>query len=171
MQSVPIKLPPTPPPSDDADSRPLSPSCYSVQHKLNVTTLHLSTRTSKQRPKTSNGRTPVRRRRQSCKAPSFYCLVFNHITLIAKSEHHGDNFFTLHLISRQSGKAAIACVANNVLQTNMHQTLHPSPDCDIDAPSLADLKLTLEGQFFNCAKNVFLIVYYFQANTAFLHLI
>lgn len=129
VQNVPIKLPPTPPPSDDADSRPLSPSSHAGLHKLNVTTLQLSARTSKQRTKTSNGRTTVRRRRH----PS-------------KSEHIGDETFTLHFVSRQSGKAAIASIANSVLQIKRCETPQSSHTCDVDEPSIADLKFSLEGE-------------------------
>lgn len=67
----------------------------------------------------------------------------------AKTERSDHEPITLHFVSRQSGKAAIASVANSTFRTKLRRHPSSSPACDIaesDEPSLAELKLILEGQ-------------------------
>lgn len=91
----------------------------------------------------------MKRRRQPCECKSVLagpCLIV--LRLPAKPEHTNDNFITLHFASWQSGKAALASVANGILHTKMRETPRSESACDIDEPSVSDLKLALEGWLF-----------------------
>ncbi|KAM5536248.1 hypothetical protein V8D89_010147 [Ganoderma adspersum] len=93
-----IQYPPTPPPSDDAESRPLSPhSAFSIP-KLSVTTIRQPTHTAKPKQRSSLGRGVARRRRAN-----------------RNEEKVEESPFTLHVISYKSGKPAIAAAAATLL--------------------------------------------------------
>lgn len=64
-----IQYPPTPPPSDDADSRPLSPREAPPVPKLSVTTIQLRSVAPRAKRRTSVSRTNVKRRRVPSKLP------------------------------------------------------------------------------------------------------
>ena len=68
-----IQYPPTPPPSDDADSRPLSPHLAPPVPKLGVTTIQLPPSTPKPKRRTS---VSVKRRRVARKPQYFWRSSF-----------------------------------------------------------------------------------------------
>ncbi|KAI0361532.1 hypothetical protein OH77DRAFT_1492567 [Trametes cingulata] len=118
-----IQYPPTPPPSDDADSRPLSPYSESATPKLGVTTIHFANPLRAR--KRMNG---LKRRRMS----------------------HGKTYepqLTLHIVSYQSGKPAVAAAARTFLHAarqckGPNRVAHALPQL----PSIQDLSAVLEGE-------------------------
>ncbi|KAI0375075.1 hypothetical protein BV20DRAFT_933788 [Pilatotrama ljubarskyi] len=121
-----IQYPPTPPPSDDAESRPLSPHSDSAMPKLSVTTIHFPVNPSKAR-KRMNG---LKRRR----------------VLIADGKTDEPQLI-LDIISYQSGKPAVAAAAGTFLHAARQRKLHddvahaPPP-----IPSIQELNVVLEGE-------------------------
>ncbi|KAH9898324.1 hypothetical protein C8Q73DRAFT_395717 [Cubamyces lactineus] len=122
-----IQYPPTPPPSDDAESRPLSPQSGASVPKLAVTTLRFPHNPSKPKRRLSVTGAALKRRRMT------------HTDV--KPEEPP---LTLHIISYQSGKPAIAAAAKTILQdlrqSSMNGTSPPS------LPSLQELNTILEGE-------------------------
>ncbi|KZT72837.1 hypothetical protein DAEQUDRAFT_754878 [Daedalea quercina L-15889] len=92
-----IEYPLTPPSSDDSDSRPLSPDSEVTPFKLNVTSVHISGHAGKSRRRSLGVKFTTRRRRAAVSDPM-------------------PAPFTLHILSRRSGKPAIAEVANALLR-------------------------------------------------------
>ncbi|KAH9837211.1 uncharacterized protein C8Q71DRAFT_757185 [Rhodofomes roseus] len=92
-----IEFPLTPPSSDDSDSRPLSPDSEVTPCKLKVTTVQIPGHAEKGKRKALGVKSTTRRRRPTLGEPT-------------------PTSFTLHILSRKSGKPAIAEVANALLR-------------------------------------------------------
>ncbi|KAI0825058.1 hypothetical protein BC628DRAFT_1375259 [Trametes gibbosa] len=120
-----IRYPLTPPPSDDADSRPLSPESLPLVPKLSVTTICLPIEPAKHKRRVS----ALRRRR----VPS-------------KGGHAASTPLALHILSYQSGKPAIAATANmflnNIRQSQTNDALTTLPSL----PSIPEVNAVLEGE-------------------------
>ncbi|CCL99033.1 uncharacterized protein FIBRA_01042 [Fibroporia radiculosa] len=123
-----IEYPLTPPPSDDSDSRPLSPDTKDWHKELNVITLRFAVGVSTERKKPSKA--AVRRRRLSRRETLPPSL-------------------TLHIISRQSGKPVISCLASGILRRRAHNSSYSVIDDDtMEQPSASvegELSQSLEG--------------------------
>ncbi|KAI0639478.1 hypothetical protein C8Q77DRAFT_66847 [Trametes polyzona] len=121
-----IQYPLTPPPSDDADSRPLSPHPGSDTPRLSVTTIRLPI----EQPKPKRRVSALKRRR-----------------VPPKGENTDVAPLTLNILSYQSGKPAVAAAATMYLR-NIRQSRHndtpttPSPAL----PSIQELSAVLEGE-------------------------
>ncbi|RDX42615.1 hypothetical protein OH76DRAFT_1410958 [Lentinus brumalis] len=121
-----MRYPLTPPPSDDADSRPLSPHANPVVPKLSVTTIRFPSPSSKSKRRPSVSRSALKRRRAA-----------------RNDEHTEESPLTLHVVSYKSGKPAIAATATTLLRDQRHRNLSTY---DIDSPSIQDLNAILEGE-------------------------
>ena len=142
-----IQYPLTPPPSDDAESRPLSPQSGATIPKLAVTTLRFPHNPSKPKRKLSVTGAALKRRRMTRQLPVFvpssgaYLASRGIPGTDAKPEEPP---LILHIISYQSGKPAIAAAAKTILQdlrqSSMNETSPPS------LPSLQELNTILEGE-------------------------
>ncbi|KAH9936999.1 uncharacterized protein B0H18DRAFT_1150097 [Fomitopsis serialis] len=86
-----IEFPLTPPSSDDSDSRPLSPDSEVSPYKLNVTSVQIPGHAEKGRRKMLGVKSTARRRRAT-----------------REFSESKPTPFTLHILSRKSGKPAIA---------------------------------------------------------------
>ncbi|PCH33694.1 hypothetical protein WOLCODRAFT_160272 [Wolfiporia cocos MD-104 SS10] len=116
-----IEYPLTPPPSDDSDSRPLSPN--DKWHKLSVTTIEL---TSKKQRKSSVSKNGVRRRRTSRRDST-------------------TPPFTLHIVSRESGKPAVSQIANEILRRRLREGTRDASGSDSFEASPASLEQELDA--------------------------
>jgi len=114
-----VEFPLTPPPSDDSESRPLSPATTPSPLKLHVTTIHALGSGSQQK-KRSIGKAVLKRRRPSRKDSNVPSL-------------------TVHIACRQSGKPAIASAATQLLEAK------PSEPVEICVTSEQEFNLILEG--------------------------
>jgi len=103
-----IEFPLTPPPSDDSDSRPISPDSDYYRHNFSVATIKFTDGEKGQR-RAQGSRTAVRHRRsarkESCASP-----------------------LTLHLVSRQSGKPAISRAVNDIIRKQLKKTSRKGPN-------------------------------------------
>jgi len=120
-----MKLPLTPPPSDDGDSRSSSPDAGAVRPKLDVHTMHFSASGKMIPPKAR--RDGLKRRRSTRKSLSVKPL-------------------TLHVVSRQSAKPAIARVAQAIIESSKAEPSIPITQDD-RAMAQRDLDLLLEGHY------------------------
>lgn len=136
-----VQYPLTPPPSDSSSSssRSLSPE-YSIQPKLHVATVSLS-------PKTKTRHTGEKggvKRRTTRKCTCFRLLgVCPHLVDNAEAEGklaHEQQPFALHIVSRKSGKPAVAELATALARSR------PESRNGRTAVSIADVKSTLEGE-------------------------
>ncbi|PIL31890.1 hypothetical protein GSI_06594 [Ganoderma sinense ZZ0214-1] len=115
-----IQYPPTPPPSDDAESRPLSPHSASSIPKLSVTTIRQPSHTPKSKQRASLSRGMAKRRRAN-----------------KNEEKVEESPFTLHVVSYKSGKPAIAAAASTLL--------HDARDTKIsEFVSIASMRLAIQ---------------------------
>ncbi|OBZ79860.1 Dehydrodolichyl diphosphate syntase complex subunit Nus1 [Grifola frondosa] len=124
-----VIFPLTPPSSDDSDSRPLSPQSDILTLKLFVTTIQLSESTARGRKQLNTSRPAVKRRRR-----------------IRNASGVPDKPLTVHIVSRQSGKAAIAKVASGFLHQGISNASRDADCCDVRVPSLEELHSLLEGE-------------------------
>jgi len=116
------EYPLTPPLSDVSESRTLTPDI--VCPSLPLHTIHIPSRAHAKRWR--NTRNMVKRRK--------------HSRTDSKSETHP---ITLHLISRMTGKPAVAKVAQHYLRLQAHSVTKPDA---LDFPSIDDLSTCLEGE-------------------------
>ncbi|KAI0735093.1 hypothetical protein C8Q76DRAFT_791672 [Earliella scabrosa] len=120
-----IQYPPTPPPSDDADSRPDSPQSIPLIPKLGVTTIRFPTRGPK-----SKRRASIKRRR------------------VARSDDRAeDSPLTVHVVSYKSGKPAVAAAATTLLRQFRDETPSQSAIASLSSPSIQELNAILEGEY------------------------
>ncbi|KAI8990507.1 hypothetical protein BD414DRAFT_483866 [Trametes punicea] len=124
-----IQYPLTPPPSDDADSRPLSPHSVSTLPKLNVTTMRFPPKPSQPKRRVSVQRGAIKRRRVS-----------------GNNQKAEEPLLTLHIISYQSGKPAVAAAAQTILNEIRQSKVHKSVTSSSAVPSLQELNAVLEGE-------------------------
>ncbi|KAI0669821.1 hypothetical protein C8Q78DRAFT_147308 [Trametes maxima] len=123
-----IRYPLTPPPSDDAESRPLSPHSRPVSLKLGVTTIRFPNNTPKSKSKTSANRGSTKRRR-----------------VPPNEEKAEEPPLTLHILSYQSGKPAVAAAARAFLDDAQRRQPNSLND-PLALPSIQDLNAVLEGE-------------------------
>ena len=131
-----IQYPLTPPASDSSSSssRSLSPE-YSVQPKLHVATISVFPK-PKIRP--TGEKSGVKRHAiRTCMARCYYLHLFNE-TSETESKPAKEQPFTLHIISRKSGKPAVAELASSFVH---NQSLNDKPKLQV-----ADIKSVLEGK-------------------------
>ncbi|EJF66768.1 hypothetical protein DICSQDRAFT_75790 [Dichomitus squalens LYAD-421 SS1] len=93
-----IRYPLTPPPSDDAESRPLSPHSEPSIPKLSVTTIRYPTNSPKAKRRSGVSRTTSKRRRVN-----------------RNDEKAGETPLVLHVVSYKSSKPAIAAATDTLL--------------------------------------------------------
>ncbi|KAI0695166.1 hypothetical protein BC835DRAFT_1347882 [Cytidiella melzeri] len=119
-----LEYPLTPPLSDasSSSSRPLSPN-FNYLPKLQVATLKLGESAFKRR---SNGRGAVKRR------------------VSRKNSDTTNSSFTIHVISRESGKTALAEVANSLARQHSRNSLQTKPE-DFRL-SINELSSLVEGE-------------------------
>ncbi|EIW64594.1 uncharacterized protein TRAVEDRAFT_25727 [Trametes versicolor FP-101664 SS1] len=121
-----IQYPLTPPPSDDAESRPLSPHSGNVVPKLGVTTIRLHAES----PKPKRRVNALKRRR-----------------VPPKGEDSQPAPLTLHILSYQSGKPAVAAAARMFLHNiRQNQPNNPPTSTPPLMPSIQELTAVLEGE-------------------------
>ncbi|THH16811.1 hypothetical protein EW146_g3880 [Bondarzewia mesenterica] len=125
-----IAYPLTPPLSDDSDSSIISPLDDSLQEGLRVVTIHPTGRTHEKR-RLSRTKSGTKRRRSPCEGKSPQLKAF-----------------TLHIVSRDSGKPAIASVANSLLRsTSRTRVGKPDPvRSESFKLTIDDLQYKLEGE-------------------------
>ncbi|OCH96095.1 hypothetical protein OBBRIDRAFT_883365 [Obba rivulosa] len=121
-----LEFPPTPPPSDGTDSRPVSPNQKSRKLQLGVTTLELHARQDRPKRKSSTNKPALRRRRQS-------------------GRDADPKNLTLHILTQRSSKAAVATVASSMLRTSFARSRETKQNEEFRM-SLEDLKAALEGE-------------------------
>ncbi|KAI0778261.1 hypothetical protein BD413DRAFT_507990 [Trametes elegans] len=124
-----IRYPLTPPPSDDAESRPLSPHSGISIPKLSVTTIRYPSNTSKPKRRASIGRAAIKRRR----APQH-------------SQKPQEPLLTVYIASYQSSKSAIAAAASAFLQDIRRNGNGRSAPAKPSLPSIQELNAVLEGE-------------------------
>ncbi|KAI0932120.1 hypothetical protein AcW1_000669 [Taiwanofungus camphoratus] len=126
-----IEFPPTPPPSDDSDSRPISPDFERIHPNLNVTVIRISECIDKAKKMSNIDKTGVRRRHST------------------RREGNGKPLI-LHIISRKSGKPAISKVATEFMWRQSRrspcQCSRPIPYDEHKSFFEEDLKSILEGE-------------------------
>ncbi|KAI0801187.1 hypothetical protein C8Q74DRAFT_473736 [Fomes fomentarius] len=123
-----IRYPPTPPPSDDADSRPDSPRSRPPIPKLSVTTIRFPPLVPKSKRRGSVSRSTVKRRR------------------VARSDEESESPMTLHIVSYKSGKPALAAAAMTLLQQYNDRIDNPTTH-DPSRPTIQELNAILEGEY------------------------
>ncbi|KAI0335196.1 hypothetical protein GY45DRAFT_1241152 [Cubamyces sp. BRFM 1775] len=121
-----IQYPLTPPPSDDAESRPLSPQSGASIPKLAVTTLRFPHNPSKPKRRLSVTGAALKRRRMT------------------RQLQVSEPPLSLHIISYQSGKPAIAAAAKTILQDLRQSSITSTNPPSL--PSLQELNAMLEGE-------------------------
>lgn len=138
-----IQYPLTPPPSDDAESRPLSPHSGNVVPKLGVTTIRLRAES----PKTKRRVSALKRRRVPRQSFHAAFIVATSHVHTAKGEDSQPAPLTLHILSYQSGKPAVAAAARMFLH-NIRQNQPNSPPTSNPPlmPSIQELTAVLEGK-------------------------
>ncbi|KAI1797951.1 hypothetical protein LXA43DRAFT_982766 [Ganoderma leucocontextum] len=124
-----IQYPPTPPPSDDAESRPLSPHSTSFMPKLSVTTIRHPTNSSKSKQRGSLGKVAKRRR------------------VNRNEEKVEESPFTLHIISYKSGKPAIAAATATLLHDARDTKISEFVSTTSMRPAIQQLNDILEGEY------------------------
>ncbi|KAH9950394.1 hypothetical protein B0H21DRAFT_723256 [Amylocystis lapponica] len=117
-----IEFPLTPPPSDDSGSRPLSPAAAHSLLKLHVATIRALDKPGKGKQRPNNGKNVVKRRRLSRREPAAPSLI-------------------VHIVSRQSGKPAIASAATGLLRSHTFSGAH---NCTTSIEH--EFNQTLEGE-------------------------
>lgn len=120
-----IELPLTPPPSDDGESRSSSPDGGVIRPKLDVHTLHFSA--SGKTPPQKTRKDGLKRRRSTRKSVDV-------------------KLFTLHVVSRQSAKPAIAKVSQAIIESSKAESCISLMQDD-RALAQRDLNLILEGHY------------------------
>ncbi|KAH9858122.1 hypothetical protein C2E23DRAFT_165385 [Lenzites betulinus] len=118
-----IQYPLTPPPSDDAESRPLSPESAPLVPKLGVTTIHLPITP----PKTKRRVGALKRRRVPPKGGDARIAPL-----------------ALHILSYQSGKPAVAAAANMLLHNVRQSQSNVAPNTWPPLPTIQELNAVLE---------------------------
>jgi len=121
-----VEYPLTPPLSDDSDSRPLSPNEV-ILPKTHVSTIILSERKEGTKRRRSNSWNVLKRRRPQ-----------------KKEDTKQAQPFTLHLISRKSGKVAVANMAASMLRE--HKPAGGSKSVKPFQCSMDDVTRILEGE-------------------------
>ncbi|KAI0068242.1 hypothetical protein BV25DRAFT_544287 [Artomyces pyxidatus] len=123
--AVDVMYPPTPPLSDDSDSQPPSPR-HSLDEDLHVVTMSPTSQEQEKRRKLNR----TANRRRSLRA------------------HLQPKTFMLHLISRDSGKPAIASAANYYLRVaaGTYPMKMSDPDEGPFNLSVKELQLVIEGE-------------------------
>ncbi|KAI0651928.1 hypothetical protein C8Q79DRAFT_67547 [Trametes meyenii] len=123
-----IRYPLTPPPSDDADSRPLSPHSRPISPKLGVTTIRFPNNAPKSKSKTSANRVSTKRRR-----------------IPSNDEKAEEPPLTVHILSYQSGKPAVAAAARAFLDDAQRRQPN-NINVSSALPSIQELNAILEGE-------------------------
>ncbi|RPD55810.1 hypothetical protein L226DRAFT_565047 [Lentinus tigrinus ALCF2SS1-7] len=124
-----IRYPLTPPPSDDAESRPLSPHAHPIVPKLCVTTIRFPMPSSRSKRRASVSRTTLKRRR------------------VARNDEHAEESpLTLHVVSYKSGKPAVAATATTLLRDHIHRKTSDVSTCISIDTSIQNLNAILEGE-------------------------
>ncbi|KAI0724629.1 hypothetical protein C8T65DRAFT_714710 [Cerioporus squamosus] len=124
-----MRYPLTPPPSDDADSRPLSPYANPVIPKLSVTTIRFPNPSSKPKRRASISRSALKRRRAA-----------------RNDDHAEESPLTLHVVSYKSGKGAMAATATTLLRDHRHRRTSDPSTYNLNSPSIQELNAILEGE-------------------------
>ncbi|KAI0756917.1 hypothetical protein C8Q80DRAFT_1131127 [Daedaleopsis nitida] len=123
-----IQYPPTPPPSDDADSRPLSPHNRPLVPKLGVITIRLPSPTTHAKRRASVNKTMKRRR-------------------VARGDEISETSLTIHIVSYKSSKPAIAAAATSVMAQIREMRTGEPTTCTPISLSIRQLNEVLEGEY------------------------